>query len=224
MSKVRALVIFGLGIGVVLGGTYIYRQLLRNADLARSATLEAKRLQEQTDRVAERLESLSLQQQGVSQLVQQGQSAPPSVDAERRASAETRSRKAFAQEGPPSKQALEEAALRRDAHYAFVDSVLKAERRDATWARATEARVTEQLSSYPALAGFKVTEATCTSTLCKLEGTLSNEDEFAVVRQAIQTFNFATETMVRRIDDGRTGARVVSYFSREGKSLPRVPE
>lgn len=221
--KTQTLVVCGLGIGVLFGGTYTYRQLQKNADLARSATLESRRLEQQIGRLAEQFESLPVQQQYVPLLVQQGKSAPES-DAEKKESVKSDKPKSRQDEGPPTEHTQEEANLRRDAHYALVDSVLKSEARDPGWARATEARVAERIRSYPAVKDFKLTETTCASTLCKFEGTLADKDDLGAIHEVMLGLGFSTETMIRLIEDGSGGTRVVAYFSREDRSLPRSPE
>jgi hypothetical protein len=120
------------------------------------------------------------------------------------------------------KQKLERAAAQIQAQVELVEGTLRTETVDPRWTDGAEATLRETFHKEN-MKGFQLWAVTCRTTLCRteltLEGSSSPEESFKRLANSVpwQGQGFV------RIDPGES-AGIVLYLSREGYSLPRLPD
>lgn len=114
----------------------------------------------------------------------------------------------------------EEQEQRVQERFQKLDTVFRAEARDPSWARGMESLLIASAQN-PGLENLVITNASCATTLCKVEATAREPGAQAPVDAFID--KVAQEDIgsgtVRRLGEP-VGNRVVAYFSRKGHALP----
>lgn len=114
----------------------------------------------------------------------------------------------------------EEQEERGKARFAALDVAFRAEARESGWARKTEAALL-QMTQRPGLENVVLTNASCGSTLCKVEASAkeaSGEVSIDSIIDALPNDEIGGGTF-QRLGEPK-GNRVVAYFSRKGHDLP----
>lgn len=109
--------------------------------------------------------------------------------------------------------------MTREERWQRLDDRLETEPRDASWARATEQRITEELAFGPD-SSAKLETVQCGSTLCKLEVSMKSENEAPALIDLIQDKTpFLPHGSMRKVamPDGTT--RILTYAALEGHPL-----